>query len=218
MNVSESHGVWRLQVQKLKDGLTTLTNTDPQNLLQHFFLQAVQNEFARELESYKTTIKTIICSAVRQTNTLTGTPRERAAAILKQLGMVSEPLLPSIRLADIRNRAVFEVYKQCGITVDTYFERYPNPPGSDEQNHAYSLIAHGSAQATATQTVRLSNILVWMQLLKRLFVVHDHITADAPLNEYNLNWIGAMWSYRIQEKTLGDLIWELYLDVWQTEQ
>ena len=217
MNWSEQHAMWMEQVQKLKTSMSSLTNTDPKNLLQHFFLQAIQHEFARELESHKNTIKDIICLAVEQCQTLDGTARQRAATILKQQFSTFDPILKRVRLADIRNRAVFEVYKQCACTVDTYFERYSSPPGLEEQNIAYLNIAHGNARATAADTVQLSNILVYMQILKRFFVVYDSLTVDVELTPYNLNWIGAIWAYHIQHKSLGDLVWELFVDIWTFE-
>lgn len=215
MNCEKEHQRWLSQVQKLKASMNELTNTDPKNLLQHFFLQAIATEFSTELETHKTTIKTLICNAVAQSPSLTGTPRARASEIIKQ--MCRTDLLPRIRLTDIRNKAVFEVYKSCGVTIDTYFERYSSPPGSLEQNTVYNKIAHGSAKATAIETVELSNVLIWMQILKRVFVVYDSLTSDVQLTPCTLNWVGAMWLYHIQKRSLGDLIWELYLDLWSIE-
>lgn len=215
MNCDEQHQIWLDQVEKLRASLDTLINTDPRNIIQHFFLQALQSEFAHELETNKTMIKDILCQAVQKSENIVGTPRERSATVLK--GFMQTNLLPSIRLADIRNKAVFEVYRACGITVDTYFERYSSPPGTEEQNACYGHIAHGSAQATAVQTDELSNALMWMQILKRYFVVYDALHTQNELNRYNLNWIGAMWKCHIEERTLGDLIWELFLDLWALE-
>ena len=112
-------------------------------------------------------------------------------------GHSNHGLLHRIRLADIRNRAVFEVYKQCGITVDTYFERYSSPNGSESQNEMYSRIAHGSAQATATETLTLSNMLIWMQILKRFFTVYDYVHTDDQVNKHNeLDWCNLDAQYR----------------------
>tara|TARA_B110000008_G_C16978802_1_gene567406 strand:- start:4069 stop:4725 length:657 start_codon:yes stop_codon:yes gene_type:complete len=217
MNWREEHRNWVCQVEKLKETLKSLKSTDPKNLLQHFFLQAIQHEFASELEKHKNTIKDLICTAVEHAHRLSGTPRAKSRAVLEMNGLLGHSIIRHIHLADIRNRAVFEVYKQCGVTIDTYFERYSSPPGSEEQNYTYSSIAHGSATATAVQTVTLSNVLTWMQILKRVFTVYDHIHSESEVNEYNLNWIGATWIHRIRERSLGDLIWELYLDLWITE-
>lgn len=215
MDCKKEHERWLSQVEKLKASRSELTNTDPQNLLQHFFLQAIQTEFSTELETHKATIKALICNAVAQSEQLVGTTRARAAEIIKQ--MCRTELLPRIRLSDIRNKAVFEVYKSCGVTIDTYFERYSSPPGSTEQNMIYNQIAHGGAQATALETVELSNVLIWMQILKRFFTVYDSLTSDINLTPCTLNWVGAMWLYHIRERSLGDLIWELYLDLWSIE-
>lgn len=215
MNCDAQHRIWIEQVERLRASLATLVNTDPRNIIQHFFLQALHSEFAHELEANKSIIKNILCQAVQQSEHIGGSPRQRSAAILK--GVVQTNLLPFIRLADIRNKAVFEVYRVCGITVDTYFERYSSPPGTEEQNACYGHIAHGSAQATAIQTDELSNALMWMQILKRYFVVHDALQSQTELNRYNLNWIGAMWKCHIEDRSLGDLIWELFLDIWALE-
>lgn len=215
MNYNEAHGLWLVQVQKLKTSLGTLTNTDPKNIIQHFFLQALQNEFSHELESNKRILKNILCIAVQKADQLTGTVRQRAVTIIRMHSRTS--LLTSIRLADIRNKAVFEVYRQCGITVDTYFERYSSPPGTPEQNSCYAHIAHGDARATATQTDILSNVLNWMQILKRFFIIYDSLKDDIDMNASNLNWIGAMWKSHIDTSSLGDLVWELFLDLWHIE-
>ena len=180
-------------------------------------MQAIQHEFSGELESHKTAIKTIICEAVILSNTLEGTTRERAAKVLQSLSLHNNPLLSSIRLSDIRNRAVFEVYKQCGLTVNTYFNRYSSPPGTEGQNSVYLDIAHGGACASAVQTVELSNVLVYMQILKRFFVVYDCIVHGGEHTPTNLNWLGAMWAHHIQTTSLGDLVWQLFLDVWYCE-
>lgn len=215
MDCEKEHQRWLSQVEKLKASINELTNTDPQNLLQHFFLQAIQTEFSTELETHKTAIKTLICNAVAQSGQLVGTTRVRASEIIQQLYRTD--LLPKIRLTDIRNKAVFEVYKSCGVTIDTYFERYSSPPGTVEQNMVYNQIAHGAAQATATETVELSNVLIWMQILKRFFTVYDSLTSEVLLTPCTLNWVGAMWLNHIQVRSLGDLIWELYLDLWSIE-
>lgn len=215
MDCEKEHQRWLSQVEKLKASMNQLTSTDPKNLLQHFFLQAIATEFSTELETHKATIKSLICNAVAQSEQLTGTTRARASEIIKQ--MCRTELLTRIRLTDMRNKAVFEVYKSCAVTIDTYFERYSSPPGTSEQNMVYNQIAHGSAQATATETVELSNVLVWMQILKRFFIVYDSLTSEVELTPCTLNWVGAMWLHHIQERSLGDLIWELYLDLWSIE-
>lgn len=215
MNIEEQHLIWKDQVGKLKESLNELTSTDPKNIIQHFFLQALQTEFSRELESNKKLIENILCFAIQRVDDVTGTPRQRAAQIVKEINFI--PILGYIRLSDLRNKAVFEVYRQCGITIDTYFERYSSPPGNAEQNACYSNIAHGNARATARQTTELSNILNWMQILKRFFIVYDSLEDDVQLNKKNLNWIGAMWKSHIDELSLGDLIWELFQDLWHIE-
>lgn len=215
MNCEEEYRVWETQVFKLQRSLGTLVNTDPNNLIQHFFLQAIQQEFSTELESNKNTIKAILCTAVQEAPRLSGNVRQRAAAIIQRFHPAS--LLHRVRLADIRNKAVFDIYRQCGVTTDTYFERYSSPPGTEEQNACYSHIAHGNAQASAKQTTTLSNVLTWMQVAKRFFVVYDSIHGSTVLTKYNLNWIGAMWKCHVDDKSLGDLIWELFLDLWYIE-
>ena len=75
---------------------------------------------------------------------------------------IDEPILADITLADIRNIIAFDIYKQCGITIDTYFERYSSPPGSAEQTEQYNRIAHGSAKASASKTKLLTTVLLSM--------------------------------------------------------
>jgi hypothetical protein len=216
MNCEEEFRVWETQVVKLQHSLGTLVNTDPNNLIQHFFLQAIQQEFSAELESNKNIIKAILCTAVQEASTLSGDVRERATAVIRRFHTTS--LLQRVRLADIRNKAVFDIYRQCGVTTDTYFERYSSPPGTEEQNACYSHIAHGSAQASAQETTTLSNVLTWIQVAKRVFVIYDSIHGSTALTKYNLNWIGAMWKCHVEDKSLGDLVWELFLDLWYIEK
>ena len=221
MNCQEQFQLWSSQILKLKVSVASLSETEPKNLLQHFFLQAAEKELSTELESVKSTCKQIICAAIDTAPTLYGSVRERSALVLQQF--LSPHVLQSIHLADIRNIAVFEIYKQCGITTDTYFERYSSPPGNAQQVEQYSNIAHGSAIASAENTKTLTLILLYMQVLKRFFVVYDYVNSDDPdqlpqRHSYTLNWLGAIWAARVEQKSLSDLIWELFLDVWYFEQ
>ena len=216
MYCESEHLTWVVQLRRLKESMNNLARTGPKNVLEHFFSQAVEKEFSKELDSVKTFVKSIIKSAITNYETTSGSTRHRAAIILHD--MVKTRVLPYIRLSDIRNRAVFDIYKQCGITVDTYFNRYSSPPGTSEQNEIYSKIAHGTACATAEQTQLLSLILSAMQILKRFFLVVDFIKNDTTaLTSSNLNWHGAMMSCHIQNHSLSDLIWELFLDIWEYE-
>ena len=108
--------------------------------------------------------------------------------------------------------------KQAAEYIDTYFERYSSPPGSDQQNLIYIKIAHGQAKASASNTKKLNNIIVYMQLLKRFFLIHDFLNDNTiQLKKSNVNWMGSMWAAHIEETSLGDLIWSLYLDIWHYE-
>ena len=218
MNCKEQFLFWKEQVQKLKQSVDSLSQTEPKNVLQHFFLQAAETELARELVSIKNVARQLIGAAIDQAPTLSGDYRQKTVIILKQF--VSDSIIQNIHLADIRNIAVFEIFKHCGITIDTYFERYSSPPGNAQQNEQYSLIAHGIAHASAEHTQLLSHILLYMQILKRFFMIHDMINSTEPVETYGytLNWLGAMWAAHVQQKTLSDLIWELFLDIWYYEQ
>ncbi len=218
MDWRNQHSLWLNQIQKLKEQMHSLTSTDPKNLIQHFFIQALESEFANELETQKTIIKKIMSHAIEHCNTVEGTVREKSAKILKECLTNFDPMLSYINLTDIRNFIVFEVFKQCRITLDTYFERYSSPPGSDFQNIIYNKIAHGQAKASALNTKRVCNIIVYMQLLKRFFLIYDFLNDDTiQLKNYDINWIGAMWTHHIEETSLGDLIWSLFLDIWYYE-
>ena len=57
-----------------------------------------------------------------------------------------------------------------------------------------------------------------MQLLKRFFIIHDFLNDNTiQLKNNNVNWLGSMWAHHIEETSLGDLIWSLYLDIWHCE-
>ena len=161
MNCNKQFLVWKEQVQKLRQSVSSLSQTEPKNVLEHFFLTAAGNELQNELAVVKKMSSDIICAAIEQAPTLSGDYRQKSVIILKQF--VSDSIIQNIHLADIRNIAVFEIYKQCGITIDTYFERYSSPPGNAQQNEQYSLIAHGIAHASAEHTQLLSHILLYMQ-------------------------------------------------------
>ena len=216
MDCEVQHKVWLQQLQVLRHSTELLSETEPKNILQHFFLQASERELSTELDSVKQMSKTLICDALNSLESLEGSYRKKAAIILKKYLHVS--ILQHIRLADIRNRAVFEIYKRCGITVDTYFERYSSPPGTPEQITAYSHVAHGGAAGTAEKTSELSQILLYMQILKRFFLICEHIFHQRGTGEAEqLNWLGATWAMHAKKMSLGDLIWELFLDIHEYE-
>ena len=216
MDYSEGHLLWKQQVEKLKISVSRLVLTEPKNVLQHFFLQALGTELSKESERVQQQAKSIVCLALQNMNTLSGTIRQKSATILRNF--IKTPVLKNIQLVDIRNIAVFEIYQRCGITVDTYFDRYSSPPGSEEQVSEYIRIAHGGPSASAEETKALSSILLYMQILKRFFIVNNIVNGiDSPQHVTSLNWLGVIWGAHVEEKSLGDLIWELFLDVWHYE-
>lgn len=215
MDCESQFEIWIQQVEKLKASMTSLSQTEPKNVLQHFFLQASESELRHELETTKVMTKQIICKAIENAH-IAGNKKQRVAQIIRFF--INEPILQYISLADIRNIIVFEIFKQCNITVDTYFERYSSPPGSADQNEQYNRIAHGSAKASASKTKVLTALLLYIQVLKRFFIVHDIVhDRDTNRNSSNLNWLGAMWAAHVRQKGMSDLIWELYLDLWYYE-
>ena len=217
MDCNSQFELWKDQVRKLKSSMSSLSETEPRNVLQHFFLQAAQSELKSELEPVKNLLKEIICSAIDQAPHLDGNIRQKSAKIVKMF--IDEPILNDITLADIRNIIAFDIFKQCGITIDTYFERYSSPPGSAEQTEQYNRIAHGSAKASASKTKLLTSILLSMQVVKRFFTIYSIINDDTSVivSGCTLNWLGAMWADQVKTTSLSDLIWELFLDLWYYE-
>lgn len=206
-----SHQDWLGEVDKLRISLNQLSHTDPGNLYKHFFLQAVSHEFKTESEIRQTILKQIICQAITNRDR-PGTVRARTSYVLNLV--MSDRVLQHLRLADIRNVIVFAIFKHCGHTVDTYFDRYSSPPGDALQNERYSAIAHGNAIASAENIESVETILISIQVLKRFFNVLDHIKNDqVELTPLNLNWIGNIWVDHIQTDGLSDLIWVLFLDI-----
>lgn len=215
--LANSHQFWRERIQQLRETLEQKSNTDPRNVLTHFFLQAIDHEFSQELMTWRSTTKELVKSAIVRMFDLQGTHRQRAAIIMRENHI---EMLNHIRLADIRNRVVFDIYKSRDATVDTYFDRFSNPPGSAEQNAQYAKMAHGSAlYTTAKHTQVLSDVIIRMELLKRIFTVYDVVfqKADMP-GEGTLNWLTDAWMTRIQTGGLGQLVWELFLDLWTIER
>lgn len=218
MNSEEQHQVWLQQVDKLISSNRELQETDSNNILSHFFSQVIERDFCHELEPTKHKIKSLAKSAVEMASQLSGSCRERAAAVLARCLPLEESVLASIRLNDLRNVVVFEMYKRCGVSSDTYFERYSSPPGTTEQNRVYLNIAHGKAKCTAEWVEKLSFVINAMQLLKTVFLVHDLYTGvQTPVNASNLNWHGIKWVVHVSLHGLGDLVWNLFLDVWEYE-
>ena len=212
----DSHSFWVERIQQLRQTIQDNPRTEPQNVIKHFFLQAIDHEFSFELATWRTKTKNLLNVAIDTMFENTGSIRERTARILKT---IYKPMIKHIRLADIRNRVVFEIYKSKRVTIDTYFERYSQPPGTHEQNLQYSKMAHGSAlYTTATHTQLLSDIIIYIQLLKRIFIIHDIIFKEAEIpDKTQLNWLTTQWYEYIKEHGMGKLIWSLFLDLWAVE-
>lgn len=218
MDFEEQHVVWKQQVQKLIASNEELKETDSTNILLHFFSQVVERDCSHDLDSTKSKIKSVIQTAIQLAPTLTGDTRVRAAMVLSKFENNEETILTNIRLNDIRNIIVFEIYKQCGITIDTYFERYSSPPGTSDQSQTYLNIAHGQAMCTAIWAEKLSFIINTLNLLKMFFLVYDQLMGvKSVVDSSNLNWHGSKWSSIIQKRGLGDLVWNIFLDVWEYE-
>lgn len=218
MNWEEQHTVWAQQVQKLISSKHELQETDSSNILCHFFTQVIERDFMHELEPTKQRIKRLVSDAIRMASNMSGSYREKAAAVLCKSEALDESILNSIRLNDLRNIVIFEMFKRCGVTQDTYFERYSSPPGTQEQSEAYLKIAHGKAVCTAEWVEKLSFIVNMMQFLRTVFIVYDLYTGkQVPVDASTLNWHGIRWVVHVEKYGLGDLIWNLFLDVWEYE-
>lgn len=208
----QGHELWMCQLKRLHGSIQQLSGTNPCNILEHFFLQALVQDFPTETDEFKTSIKQMIVVAARQPVSMLS-PRQAAVSILVQFLRVD--FFEKIRLADIRNLAVFQVYCKCGVTIDTYFQRFSSPPGTSAENVWYGEIAHGNAMCNAETTQQLSNVLLSLQFLKRMFVVKQYLAnQQTPTTTYTINWIGSMWSAHIKEKSLSVLIWDLFLDIY----
>lgn len=218
MDFDKQHRVWVEQVAKLIASNDRLQETDSRNIMCHFFTQVIERDFCHELEPTKQSIKNVVRAAIDAAPRLSGSCRQRAAAVFAKALPLEEPMLAHIRLNDIRNLIVFELFKRCGVTLDTYFERYSSPPGTDGQNEMYLAIAHGKAVCTATWTQKLSLVVNTMQILKTVFLVYDIFTgAPVEVNSTVLNWHGAKWMMHTKQSGLGDLVWNVFLDVWECE-
>lgn len=124
--LANSHKFWRDRIEQLRETLEQKSSTDPRNVLTHFFLQAIDHEFNQELMTWRTTTKELVKMAIERMFELQGTPRQRAASIMRE---THTEMLKHIRLADIRNRVVFEIYKSRGATVDPILTVFPNHLG-----------------------------------------------------------------------------------------
>lgn len=216
MDFAHHHLIWKQQLDKLVQSKNDLIQTDQNNILSNFFSQAIESEFPREPDSFKSHIKNLMLHALVVAPELEGSHRVRAAHILASFN--TEPLLSQINLNDIRNMVLFEIYKRCGVAPDTYFERYSSPPGTEEQKKLYLAIAHGNAKCTAVCTENLRFVITSLSLLKRFFLVYDAFEGkQTDLNCTNLNWFSTDWVAHIDNKNLADLIWNIFLDLWTYE-
>lgn len=207
----QGHLLWLEQLKRLNNSIQELTATNPCNIIEHFFSRAMSQEFPTESVPFKSSIKRIILLAAKQA--VSDNIRSTAAALVA--AVYPRTFLSKIRLADIRNLAVFQVYCKCGVTVDTYFERFSSPSGTPDENAEYASIAHGNAVCNAETTRSLSNVLLFMQYTKRLLLVQSYLENNqCKLNTYTLNWMGTMWFAHIKEQNLSLLIWELFLDLY----
>lgn len=208
--------MWASQVAKLCASIDQLTQTNPNNIISNFCTQSIEHEFPHELTRWKTQLSRITQHAVVHRHVCDGNARERAAHILHSMHPGVPFSLNDIRLADIRNLVVFELFKTCGVTVDTYFERYSSPPGTVAQNEAYSQIAHGHARApSAEYTQRLWSIIMTIQVLKRFFHISDVIDKRCDIKSASrmLDSVGQLWLNHIRTFSLGDLVWQIFLDL-----
>lgn len=218
MNWETEHDVWVQQVEKLICSRQELRETGSENMLCHFFTQVIERDFCHAAEPTRQRIKKIARTAIDMAPHLEGTHRVRAAAVLSRCVALDESAIDNMMLNDLRNIIVFEVYKRCGVTVDTYFERYSSPPGTQAQSAAYLRIAHGKAKCTAVWVEKLSFIVNMMHLLRTVFIVYDLFTgAPLEVDASTLNWHGLKWRVHILKKGLGDLVWNAFMDVWEYE-
>lgn len=202
---------WMENITKLRSSIQTLKSTDNVKILEHFFTQALESEFSLESTKFKTTLKQLLSAAVGHISNTT--PSQSAAFILKK---VTNASFPKFRLTDIRNYAVFNLYMRCGVTVDTYFERFSSPPGNSIENELYLKVAHGHSVCNAEETSILADLLTYMQFLKRVFVVKQMLreTGNTVFKPSQLNWIGFMMLETVQELNFSMLIWNLFVDIY----
>jgi hypothetical protein len=204
------HKLWLEQIHKLRRSMETLSCTDNNNIIEHFFTQAMENEFENESIAFKATLKELLSAAVLHNSTQS--PSNSAAYVLKNITKLS---FPKIRLADIRNYAVFNMYMRCGVTVDTYFERFSSPPGTEAQNSVYLNIAHGGSITNAADTSKLAILLTCFRFLKRVFVVKRMLVdPNFVVKSSQLDWVGQMMVSHVKESSLSMLIWDLFLDIY----
>lgn len=211
MDWKKQHSVWLEQVSKLIESKNSLVHTKQTNILSNFYSQVILREFTTELDAFTSDIQRFLSQAGQLSPTLAGTVRQRAVAVLKQ----PVNILDHVLLSDIRNMVVFEIYMRCGLTLDTYFERYSSPPGDSLQNQKYASIAHGTAKCTALWTEKLRFQVTAITVLKRFFVVSDMYNGCQPdVSPSNLNWMGTMWVSHVRQYGLADLIWNIFIDLY----
>ena len=209
--------MWAVQVERLKESIEHLSETNPENIIFNFCTQSIEHEFCHELTPWKTSLGRVMQTAVARRHCYADDARMRAARALHDSKAHESFSIESIRLADIRNMVVFELYKRCNMTVDTYFERYSSPPGTAAQNEMYARIAHGRALGmTAERTQRLWSLVMSMQVLKRFFHISDILDKRCEMQDvaHSLHSVGDIWSHHLTTYSLGDLIWQLFLDLY----
>ena len=61
MNFAQQHLIWKEQLNKLVKSKNSLMQANQNNILCNFFSQAIENEFPRESDFFKTSIKELMC-------------------------------------------------------------------------------------------------------------------------------------------------------------
>ena len=112
MNLEDEHRVWVQQVEKLISSKRQLQQTGASNMLFHFFSQVIERDFKHELEPTRRRLKRLTQTAVELAPTMSGSTRDRAAAVLGKVLPLDESVIDSIRLNDLRNVVVFEMFKR----------------------------------------------------------------------------------------------------------
>ena len=96
MNLEDPHRVWVQQVEKLISSKRQLQQTGASNMLFHFFSQVIERDFKHELEPTRRRLKRLTQTAVELAPTLSGSTRDRAAAVLGKVLPLDESVIDSI--------------------------------------------------------------------------------------------------------------------------
>lgn len=204
----DTASMWREQLIKLKKTMER-DGTPDNNTIVHFFLCAMRSEFSHELNYFNDVAQRVVRAATEVENLWN--PREAAAqAVRRALRQEAFPsdMISRVNLEDIRNVVVFELWRSHASVVDAKLHETPSyiPDAVKER-------VHKTTYRDAEDKVRLSNILRWLNLARRVICVRGVLTNKRDIQDVELDTCVGSWWRMVTAQGITKVSWDLALDV-----